>query len=101
MLPTPAGMTVLQPSLPPLVVLDVAVAPALAGLGEAEIELLHVGVALELVRRPLQDDAAVLHDVAVVGDAQGEARVLLDDQDRRVELPVEPLDDLEDPCHEE
>src|SRR6266566_81675 len=73
------------PSPAAAVLLDVAVAPALAA-GAAEIEFLDVGMATQAFGGAVEHDAATLHHVAVVGDLQGDRRALLDDQDGDGEL---------------
>src|SRR5262245_24807029 len=50
------------------VLLDVAVAAALSLARLAQVEFLDVGVALEARAVAIEHDAAVLQDVAVVGD---------------------------------
>src|SRR5262249_53423426 len=62
------------------VLLDVAVAAALARR-LSEIELLDVLVAAQPLGAAVEDDAAVLHHVAVVGDLEREGRALFDQQD--------------------
>src|SRR5690349_21574107 len=53
----------------PAILLDVAIAAARAR-GAAEIELLHVGMLAQALRSAVEHDAAILHDVAVVGDGE-------------------------------
>src|SRR5680860_762188 len=91
----------LEPALAALVVLHVAVALACAFVAKAEVELLDVRVLLKLGTGPLQDDAALFHDVADVGDLEGSAGILLDDQNRQPHLDVEPLDETEGLLHEQ
>ena len=50
--------------------LRVAVGLARSTFIEAEVELLDVGIIPQLVGRPLEHDAAVFHDIAVVGHGQ-------------------------------
>src|SRR5262245_16080725 len=57
---------------------DVAVAAALSAAHLAEIELLNVGMALKAGGIAVEHDAAVLQNVAVVGDLQRHRRALLD-----------------------
>src|ERR1041384_3539066 len=45
----------------------------MAGLAEAQVELLDVGIVGELGGRPLEDDAARFDDVAAVRDGAGTA----------------------------
>ena len=59
--------------------LDVAQALAL-GIGDAEIEFLHVLVRRQLLRGAVEHDAPGLQDVGVVGDIERALRVLLDQQ---------------------
>src|SRR5262245_36219115 len=59
------------------VLLDVAVAAALPLARLAEVELLDVGVAFEAGTVAIQHDAAVLQNIAVVGDLQRNGRALL------------------------
>src|SRR4051812_41523597 len=68
-------------------------APAMAGLAEAEVELLDVGVADELGGGAFEDDAPGFDDVAAVRDRERAMGVLLDEQRGHAELAVEPLDD--------
>src|SRR6516164_1693407 len=67
-----------QPAFTTSVVLEVAVRLACADLVEPEIELLDIGVLAQTFCRALEDDAAVLHDIAMVGDVERHGRVLLD-----------------------
>src|SRR5919198_5744090 len=90
-----------RPPLSPLVELHVLEALAAAGLAEPQVELAHVVVAAQLDGRPVEDDPAVLHDVAVVRDAQGHLGVLLDEQERRPPLFVNLTNDVEDLAHQE
>src|SRR5438445_12155504 len=89
------------PPLPPLVELHVLEALAAAGLAEPQVELADVVVAAQLGGRTVEDDPAVLHDVAVIRDAQSHLGVLLDEQERRPPLLVDLADDVEDLAHEE
>src|SRR5262245_26586200 len=73
------------PSPAAAILLDVAVAPALA-TAAAEIEFLDVGMAAQALGGAVEHDAAVLHHVAVVGDLERDRRALLDDQDGDAEL---------------
>src|SRR2546427_2212167 len=68
------------------ILLDLAIAPRLAPLADAEVELADVGVLEQPGRGVLVDDPAALHDVAVVGDPEGGGRVLLDEEDGEAEL---------------
>src|SRR5688500_18814431 len=72
----------------PAVLLDVPVAAALAAR-MAEIELLDVRMAAQAGAVAVEDNATVLHDVAVVGDLQDGGGALLDDQDRDAELAAD------------
>src|SRR2546428_3436976 len=69
-----------KPAFSTFVVFDVAVRPAGADLGEAEVELLDVCVLGE--RRPgaLEHDPPLLPHVALVGNGQRPGGVLLDHQ---------------------
>src|SRR5512138_871253 len=99
MSPSVRGAIGSKPALAALVELEVLVARL--AHAAAEVELLHVLVRAQLVRLAVEDDAAALHDVAVVGDAEGEVRVLLDEQEARLLLAVHAHDDVEDLAHEE
>src|SRR5436305_8362064 len=57
------------------VLLDLAVTAP--GARAAEIELRHVRVRAQSLGRTVEDDAAVLHHVAVIGRRERHARVLL------------------------
>src|SRR5689334_11331371 len=85
-----------QPALAALVVLDVAVGFAGSDLVEAEIEFLDVGVLAQILGRAFEDDAAILHDIAVVGNVERQARILLDQQDGQAALVAQPADNAED-----
>src|SRR5262245_34541548 len=87
------------PSPAAAVLLDVAIAPALAA-DLAEIELLDVGMTAQPLGAAVEHDAAVLHDVGMVGDVEREGRALLDDEDGQAKLapdldetPQQLLDD--------
>src|SRR5215472_1759788 len=84
-----------QPALAPAVVLEVAVRLACADLVEPEIELLDIGVLAQALGRALEDDAAILHDIAMVGDVERHARVLLDQKHGQLPLFAQPADDAE------
>ena len=86
--------------LAPLVMLDVAQALA-PRIGDAEIEFLHVLVGGELLRGAVEDDAAGLQDVAVVGDIERALRVLLDQQHRHLHLVAQLCDHLIDPVDDQ
>src|SRR5215475_2869256 len=70
------------PAAAPAVLLDVAIAAA-ALAAAAEIELADILVTAQPLGRAVEDDAAVLDHVAVVGDVEGDLGVLLHEQDRR------------------
>src|SRR6266545_148924 len=89
-----APLRVLKPAPAAPVLLDVRVAPAARVAADAQVELLDVLVRQEAVARPVVHDAAVLHHVAVVGDLERGAHVLLDQQDRESELRSQALDEL-------
>src|SRR5262245_22948923 len=95
---TPPGreMPLAQPAFAALVVLDVPVGLPGPDLGQPEVELLDIRVVAELVRGAVEHDAPALHHVAVVGDAEVEGSVLLDEEHGELLLAVEPLNDLED-----
>src|SRR6185503_6926932 len=69
------------PSPAAAVLLDGAVAAPLAAARLPQIEFLHVGMAGEALAVAVEHDAAVLHDVAVVGDAERHRRALLHQHD--------------------
>src|SRR5260370_38240663 len=96
-----AGAISEHPALAALVELDLLEALPAAGLAEAQVELADVVVAPQLGGRTVEDDPAVLHDVAGVGDAEGDLAVLLHEQDRRRPLPLDRLADLEDLLHQQ
>src|SRR4029077_2834492 len=73
------------PSPAAAILLDLAIAAVLAAHA-AEIELLDVGVAAQPLGVAVEDDASVLHHVAVVGDGERHRRALLDDEDGDAEL---------------
>src|SRR5690606_39673562 len=68
-----------QPTLAPAVVLDVPVAGA--PRPAAQVKLLDIGIGLEHLRGAVHADAAVLHQIPVAGHLQGDASVLLHQQD--------------------
>src|SRR5262245_33316809 len=77
------------PSPAAAILLDVAVAAALAALLAAlaaEVEFLDVGMIAQALGRAVEHDAAVLHHIAVVGDLERHRGALLDDQDGDAEL---------------
>src|SRR5512134_688105 len=95
-LDTPTAPGLAEPAFAALVVLHLAVRLAGADLGEAEVELLDVGVLPEGLGAAFQHDAPVLHHVAVLGDRQRQRGVLLDQQHGQALLAVHALHDLED-----
>ena len=80
--------------------LHLAVALALAHGAQAQVELLNVLVVQELLRVAVQDDAPVLHDVAVAGDLEGHHGVLLHQEDGHPLLAVQAHHDVEDLGHQ-
>src|SRR5205809_7798872 len=80
---TPASLSSAIPAAAAAVLLDLAVAAAL--VTAAEVELTHVLVRPQPFGRAVEDDAAVFHHVAVVGDVERHLRVLLDQQQRGAE----------------
>src|SRR5437588_2246539 len=87
-----------QPALAPAVGLDRLVALLAAA---AQIELLHVLIALQLLRLTLEHDVPALHDVPEMRDREREVRILLDEEEGRFLLPIDPSDDGEDLLHEQ
>src|SRR5712691_10199423 len=85
-----------QPSLAPAVMLGLTIGFAGAGLVEPEIEFLDVGILPQAFGRAFEHDAAVLHDIAVVGDIERQGRVLLDQQHRQLLLLLQSEDHAED-----
>src|SRR6185295_917586 len=77
------------------VLLDVAIAPALAAR-LAEIEFLDIGVVGEPRLVAVEDDATVLQNVAVVGHLQRHGGALLHQQDGDAQLAA----DLHEPRHQ-
>src|SRR6185295_11808940 len=69
----------------PAILLDRSVGAALAAR-LAEVEFLHILVALQSLTVAVEHDAAVLHHVGMVGDGQRGGGALLDKQDRNAEL---------------
>src|SRR5262245_56278119 len=80
----------------PAVLLDVAVAAARSAAGLAEIELLDVGMVAEPRAIAIQHDAAVLQDVAVVGDGERHGCALLHQHHSQLELAL----DLDEARHQ-
>src|SRR3984893_13982106 len=85
-----------EPALAAPVVLEVEIGLTGADFVEPEIELLDVGVLPQGVGRALEYDAAVLHDVAVVGDVERHGGVLLDQEHGQAALFAQPVEDAED-----
>src|SRR6266478_5310820 len=88
-----------EPPLAAPVVLDVAIALPLPDTGQPQVELLDVLVLADRLDVAVQHHPAVLHDVHVLGEAEGHVGVLLGEQDRHPLLPVQPAHDLEDLLH--
>src|SRR6266540_274430 len=88
-----------QPPLAALVVLDVAVALALADAGEAEVELLDVLVLADRLAVAVEHHPAILHHVGIVGEAQRDGDILLREEHRHAFFAVQPAHDLEDLLH--
>src|SRR5439155_23648871 len=62
---------------------------------ETEIKLLDVLVLRQVGRRPVHHNAAVLEDVAIIGEAQRDVRVLLREKEAHFLLLVQVANDLE------
>src|SRR5262249_17398616 len=77
------------------ILFDVAVTDA-GAVARPKIELLDIAVAAELVGCALIDDAPAFHDIAVAGDGERRACVLLDQQDRQIEFGAH----LANPSHQ-
>src|SRR5438876_7308997 len=83
-----------KPALAALVALHVAEALAVTA-AHAEVELFHVLVVAQALRRAVHHHAAVLEDVAIVGIAQRHVGVLLGEQEGHALLAVQVAHDLE------
>src|SRR3990170_1669062 len=83
-----------QPPLATMVMLDVAVALALADSRQPQVELLDVFVVADRLRVAVENDPPIFHDVGVLGAPQRHGDILLRQQDGHLLLPVEPADDL-------
>src|SRR5216684_4005194 len=75
------GMSSREPPLAPAVVFHITVTLALADPGQAQVELLDVFVVGDRLRVAVEDDAAVLHHVAVRRVLERDRRVLLREED--------------------
>src|SRR5262249_4138515 len=81
--PSISSSAIPSPAAP--ILLDVAIASSLAALA-AEIEFLHVRVLAQALSRAVEHDAAVFHDITVVGDVERHGSALLDNQNGDAEL---------------
>src|SRR3954470_4070355 len=81
---TPRSSSSAIPAAAAAVLLHIAVAAP--GARAAKIELSDVRVRAKPLRRAVEHHASVFHDVAVVGEVERHARVLLDEQNRHAEL---------------
>src|SRR5437868_2587434 len=70
------------------ILFDLTVAASLSAL-VPQIEFLNVRMAAQALGAAIQHDLAVLHDVAVVGNLQGDRRALLDHQNGDAELAAD------------
>jgi hypothetical protein len=86
-----------QPTLAAAIVLDGVVVDF---RGAAEIGLLDVWVRLQRLGRAAHYDASLFYEVGRVGYIKGGDCVLLDKQDARSRLDVDPPDDVEDLVNE-
>src|SRR5690606_37668818 len=82
----------LEPPLAALEALEVLEALALL-VAAAEVKLLDVFVVAQFVSGAVEHHLALLHDVAVAGDAERGAGVLLDQQNGDAEVAVDAGDD--------
>src|SRR2546428_257155 len=89
-----------EPSLAAPIMLHVAVALPLADAGEPQVELLDVLVLADRPGVAVEDDAPVLHHVAVLSEPERHRGVLLGEQDGDARLTVHAADDLEDLVHQ-
>src|SRR5262245_37827852 len=76
------------PSPAAAILLHVAIAPARAA-DLAEVELLDVGVIAQALGAAVENDAAVLHHIGMVGDGECEGGALLDQDDGEVQLAAD------------
>src|SRR3990170_3020336 len=85
-----------QPPLATMVMLDVAVALALADSRQPQVDLLDVFVVADRLRVAVEHDPPVFHHIGILGEPERHRDVLLGEQDRHVPLPIQAADDLED-----
>ncbi len=82
-----AGQAALKhPALAAFVELEIFETLPTPSFTEPQIELTHVLIAPQHLSGTVQDDPAVLHDIAVMGDAEGDLGILLDQQTGRAVL---------------
>ncbi len=60
---------------------DFAVALLCPHCGKTDVELLDILIVLEKISRSIQDHAAVLHHITDMGNTEGNADILLNQQD--------------------
>src|ERR1700674_4273157 len=83
-----------QPPLPPLEAFQVLETLALVA-GPAEVKLFDVLIVAQFGGRAVEHDLALFHDVAVAGDRERGARILLHQEDGNAEIAVDVADDRE------
>src|SRR5690606_5599547 len=88
-----------KPPFAALVGLEVFERAAGFTLADAQIELTDVLVGNDFVTRAFEHDFSELHDIGEIGVLQGEARVLLHEQNRNFLLTVDLGDDREHLLH--
>src|SRR5262245_14129217 len=86
------------PSPGAAILLDVAIAPASTG-HVPEIEFLDVAMLAQALGAAVEHDAAVLEHIAVVGNIEGKARALLDQEDGEAELAADPDQPMQQVLH--
>src|SRR5690606_25020192 len=85
-----------QPALAAPVMFDIPEIAAIFLAGEAEIKFLYILVVLQLVAGPVEDDAAVVHHIAIVALADRSMGILFDEENRQPFVALDLADHLKE-----
>ena len=61
----------------------------------------HIAVAAERLGWTIEDDSAILHDVAIMCNTEGDLSILFDQEEGRTALGIDLLNDAENLAHEQ
>lgn len=90
-----------QPALAPFVVFDVSVTFLFADFCQTQVKFFHIGIFFDLFHRVIQNDSAVFHDIAVIGDAQRQAGILFNQENTNPFFLIDSPDNFKNFGHQQ